>query len=114
VVGDSGRAATQEIRLTTIDEFAAEEGLRRLDFIKADVEGWELRVLLGGARSIRRHRPTLMIEFDAPHLPRAGDTLEAAWDTLLSWGYRPWLWLGAGDLEPIPGPRSGDAFWLPE
>ena len=112
--GDSGRAATQEVRLTTIDAFAAEEGLGRLDFIKADVEGWELRMLIGGARTIGRYRPTLMIELDATHLPRAGDTLEGAWDTLLSWDYKPWLWLGAEDLEPIPGPRSGDAFWLPD
>ncbi|MCH7485608.1 MAG: FkbM family methyltransferase [Proteobacteria bacterium] len=115
VGGNSGRAAaTQEVRLTTIDAFAAKEGMERLDFIKADVEGWELRMLMGGAETIGRHRPTLMIELDATHLPRAGDTLEGAWDTLLSWGYRPWLWLGAEDLEPIPGPRSGDAFWLPD
>ena len=113
--GDSGRAVVaQEVRITTIDAFAAGEGMERLDFIKADVEGWELRMLLGGARTIGRTRPALLIELEATHLPRAGDTLEGAWDTLLSWGYRPWLWLGAEDLEPIPGPRSGDAFWLPE
>ena len=111
----TGRAfVAQEVRLTTIDAFAAKEGLERLDFIKADVEGWELRMLLGGARTIERTRPALMIELEATHLPRAGDTLEGAWDTLLSWEYRPWLWLGGEDLEPIPGPRSGDAFWLPE
>ena len=115
VGGDMGRSTvTQEVRITTIDAFAAEEGVERLDFIKADVEGWELRMLLGGARTIGRTRPVLMIELEATHLPRAGDTLEGAWDTLLSWGYKPWLWLGGEELESIPGPRSGDAFWLPE
>lgn len=115
VGGDSGRTTVaQEVRITTIDAFAAEAGIGRLDFIKADVEGWELRMLMGGARTIERHRPALMIELDASHLARAGDTLEGAWETLLSWGYKPWLWLGGEDLEPIPGPRSGDAFWLPD
>ena len=113
--GDSGRSTVaQEVNITTIDAFAAGEGIEKLDFIKADVEGWELRMLLGGMKTIGRTRPALMIELEDRHLARAGDTLEGAWDTLVSWGYRPWLWLGAEDLEPIPEPRPGDAFWLPE
>lgn len=41
--GDAGRA--EAIALTTLDEFAAAEGLARLDFLKADVEGCEIRLL---------------------------------------------------------------------
>ncbi len=97
------------------------EGLEVADIFRAQGTAW--RKANAGHPSLGQHkamsaiertRPTLMIELDATHLPRAGDTLEGAWDTLLSWGYKPWLWLGLEDLEPIPGPRSGDAFWLPD
>jgi len=35
---------------TTLDTFAEGQELERLDFINADVEGWELRALKGGPR----------------------------------------------------------------
>ncbi|GAB2890882.1 hypothetical protein GCM10027046_19510 [Uliginosibacterium flavum] len=34
----------------------------RIDFIKIDVEGMELDVLLGGKKSIARHKPIMMVE----------------------------------------------------
>jgi len=37
-------------------------GLRRLDFIKIDIEGMEMEALLGAAGSIERHRPQMLIE----------------------------------------------------
>jgi hypothetical protein len=44
-------AVAQEIvALATIDEVVKTLGLERLDFMKADIEGWELR-LLRGARA---------------------------------------------------------------
>jgi len=102
----------QSVEVTTIDRFAAEAGLARLDFIKADIEGWELRMLKGGAETIRRHRPVMMIELVDRHLARAGDTLAAAWRTLTGWDYRPHVPAGA-TLERVDEPRDADIFWLP-
>jgi hypothetical protein len=45
----AGSYHQEEVPVTTIDRFAADEGLQRLDFIKMDVQGWEMRILEGGA-----------------------------------------------------------------
>lgn len=49
------------IPVTSIDDVVAELGLTRLDYIKMDVEGAEVRALRGAAQSIRRFRPQLAI-----------------------------------------------------
>lgn len=47
---------------TTLDHFVADHGVERIDFLKCDVEGAELRVLKGGAKTLERFRPAVMIE----------------------------------------------------
>jgi FkbM family methyltransferase len=54
----------QTTRATTLDEWAAGEGLTRLDLVKIDVEGSEERVLEGGRATIARFRPTLVVELN--------------------------------------------------
>src|SRR6185437_3472168 len=87
---DTGTRATQEqtIRLTTMDGFAAERGLTRLDFIKADVEGWELHALKGGVRTLSTFKPALFLEVVASSLARAGARPDDVWTLLGPLGYR--------------------------
>ncbi|MGE0256238.1 MAG: FkbM family methyltransferase [Alphaproteobacteria bacterium] len=84
--GDAGRAET--IAITTLDAFAAAEGLSRLDFLKADVEGWEIRLLAGGRDTLARFRPALLLELVGASLARAGDRPGDAWALLSPLGYR--------------------------
>ena len=104
----------EEVALTTIDDFATEAGLKRLDFIKMDVEGWEYRILLGGTKTIQRYRPIMMIELVGQQLSRAGDSLEEAWALLQSWGYHQEVFIDAQTLSPSETPLEGDSFWLPD
>jgi FkbM family methyltransferase len=46
------------VRKVALDEFS----LPRVDLIKIDVEGMEMEVLAGAARSIERHHPIMLIE----------------------------------------------------
>jgi FkbM family methyltransferase len=48
------------IRVTTIDRWVGETG-HRVDFIKADLEGYETKVLKGAAETIRRYGPRIAI-----------------------------------------------------
>ena len=47
-----------ECDLITLDSF----GLEQVDWIKVDVEGYEMQVLEGGRETIRRNRPWLLLE----------------------------------------------------
>lgn len=40
---------TEQISVTTIDKYVSEQAIRRIDFLKIDTEGVDLKVLLGGS-----------------------------------------------------------------
>lgn len=110
----SGRPVfEQDITLTTLDAFVAQHRLERLDFLKADIEGWELRMLEGAAATLRRFRPPILIELIDHLLARAGDDRARAWGFLGGLGYRPYVEQDGGTLAPIDAPRDGDIWWLP-
>ena len=50
-----------------LDDFVAERGIERVDFIKMDIEGAEQEAIEGGAETIRRFRPKLALS--AYHKP---------------------------------------------
>jgi len=52
---------SEKIEVTTIDEFVAENELDRIDFIKADIEGFERNMLMGAKETLRRFSPKLAI-----------------------------------------------------
>jgi len=54
------------VDLVTLDDFCREEDVRP-DFIKVDVEGFELEVLRGAERLLRDARPMLMVEIQVAH-----------------------------------------------
>lgn len=56
--------------VTSLDVFVAEHGLTRLDFVKADIEGAEGRLIAGAANTLRTLRPILMLELEDRHLSR--------------------------------------------
>jgi len=97
--GADGATFEQTVNLTTLDAFAAQQDFSRLDLIKADIEGWEMRALKGGQHTLTRFRPTLYLEIDGALLARAGDSPEALFDWLRALGYRGF---STPDLTPAP------------
>src|SRR5581483_676345 len=65
-------AGTATVAATRFDTWAAAIGLDRLDFLKLDVEGSELTVLAGAEATIRRFRPTAVVECNPVALRRFG------------------------------------------
>lgn len=82
------------VDVRTIDSFV----MRECDFIKIDVEGYELRVLKGAEQTIARFHPKMLIELNEGALNRQGtNQLEVcAW--LQAHGYK-W-WPVQGNLAP--------------
>jgi FkbM family methyltransferase len=97
--GAEGATLDQTVNLTTLDTFATLKELSRLDLIKADIEGWEMRALKGGQHTLTRFRPTLYLEIDGALLARAGDSPEALFDWLRALGYRGF---STPNLRPAP------------
>jgi hypothetical protein len=69
---------------TTLDRFIFEHKLKKIDFIKLDVDGNELEVLKGARESIRLHQPRIILEL-APYVydknPKDfAEMLEFLWD----------------------------------
>jgi FkbM family methyltransferase len=108
---DDGRRPVRRetVPLTTLDDFVRETDIDRLDFIKVDLEGWEVRLLLGARQSLARFRPVLLVELVEVHLARAGNRAQQAWEILAPLGYRARK-LGAAELA-VDG-FAGDADYL--
>ncbi len=67
--GDSTRAvqATYSVPQVTLDSFAAQRGINAVDFVKIDVEGYDLHVLEGATRLLTEERVAMfMFEYNAP------------------------------------------------
>ncbi|GIU76483.1 MAG: hypothetical protein KatS3mg004_3570 [Bryobacteraceae bacterium] len=60
-VAEDARGETETVELTTIDDLVTQLGLERLDAIKMDIEGAEVRALRGARRTIQRFRPQLAV-----------------------------------------------------
>jgi FkbM family methyltransferase len=74
---DNNRPTYQEtISLITLDNYIADQNISHVDFIKADIEGWELRMLTGAKNTLIQHKPTLFLEINDLFLSRAGDSAQ--------------------------------------
>ena len=52
-------------KVTTLDEFVIENKLTRLDLVKIDVEGFEVRVFAGMRQTIAKFNPKIIFEFNS-------------------------------------------------
>lgn len=73
----------------------------RLNGIKVDAEGFELKVLKGAEKTLAKFKPWLVLEFNAGAL-RLNDTSA---DEIIKWlsdrGYRAFKEVGSGDLKDV-------------
>ena len=63
---------TEIIRMETMDAMVAQHNIEKLDFVRCDVEGAELKVLQGGVETIKNYRPIFLMEVHPPMLPMFG------------------------------------------
>ena len=46
----------------SLDEYVSENSIKELDLLKVDVEGFEPKVIEGAMKTIKKFRPTILIE----------------------------------------------------
>jgi FkbM family methyltransferase len=81
-----------DVEVETLDRLVEREGLRRLDFVKIDVEGGELAVLRGGGATIDKFRPALLLEIEERHISRYQHTAADVVAELTRRGYTMNIW----------------------
>jgi FkbM family methyltransferase len=84
----SGNTNTDEVSAIMLDHFVEEHKLNKVDFIKIDVEGFEVNVVKGGLMTIKKFRPVLFVEVDESNLKRQGSSAMELESLILSCGYK--------------------------
>lgn len=98
-------------KFTTLDDFAQDAGLARLDCVKIDVDGFDLEVLRGAAKTLTRFDPWVIVELNHA-LATRGQSVGEALLWLAGQGYTEALVLdeenlllrrGAASVAAVPG-----------
>lgn len=91
------------VDVVTLDEFCADREIVTVDYLKLDVEGFELQALQGARDLLAHHRiGALSFEFGLNHIGR--NTFREFWDLLSGFGYKISLMKrgdGGYDTRPI-------------
>lgn len=76
------------IKLTTLDTYFSEKKLKKIDFIKMDIEGAEIEALKGGKQTLSEHYPTLHLEVNSQLLKNFKQEPADLLDFLKTIGYK--------------------------
>jgi hypothetical protein len=93
------------VQQITVDSFVAHRKLARVDWIKCDVEGAELYVLLGAQATLRRFHPTLLLEIEERWTARYGYQASEVFDAVRNLGYTKYHCF-THDGQVLPGTWS--------
>lgn len=85
--------------MTTLDYYMEKSNHPRVDWIKVDVEGGEVQVLEGGAETIRRFRPKMLVECHQFVDPSLKDRVMALLSSLVpGYEFKPVVYHGVVEL----------------
>ena len=103
--------STESVTVERLDDYVFQTDPT---FIKADIEGYEGRMLVGAEQLIKRSRPSLLLEMSDEHFKRAHDTFNGVKDWLINQDYKSFVmvnnkFLVEDDLNSV---SSTDAFWI--
>lgn len=95
----------ESIVIETLDSYE----LRKLDFLKIDVDGHDVSAIRGSLETLKRHKPVVLAEFCERVLKPYGTSAQELGDLFLSCGYANAIDLGTGmtaDLRRLPSEIS--------
>lgn len=74
-------------RTMSLDEYVREQNLKSVDFIKADIEGFEMLLLRGAENTISRFHPAMLIEINPGAFGRCNSNAGEVIQWLVAHGY---------------------------
>lgn len=72
---------------TTLDSFAEKKGINKIDFIKMDIQGSELDLILGAEKTIKKFKPVILLEIDRNSIKNTNYSVKEIWNILTDLGY---------------------------
>lgn len=69
--GNEARQVSEAISLVRLDDYIQDKNIGRVDIIKIDIEGAEIKALNGAKGTLIRLRPLVLMELDLDNLSRA-------------------------------------------
>ena len=118
VVGDAGHSTGSEekeyhnISVRTLDE-VLRDSLHPVTFVKCDVEGHELAVLLGSRTVLERWSPAWLVEV-AGNPQAEGSSAATLFDLMRKAGYESWIFSDGRLRRSVPGEKWLNYFFLKE
>lgn len=79
--------STDGARIATLDSYVEQQGIRRVDFVKLDVDGHECAVLDGAAETLKQFKPIIAFEIAPYALEEHGTSLADLLGGLRQHGY---------------------------
>jgi FkbM family methyltransferase len=89
------------VPVISLDEFVSEHQIAPIDFIKIDVEGFEVQVLNGAQKILEQFRPILVFEYSVENIAAQGGKIEEVLDRLIGMNYKIRTKEGISDKETI-------------
>lgn len=83
-----GKPRAEKISLITLDSYVKKQNIKRIDFIKCNVEGSEYIVFQGAKETLKKFKPPIMFEITKGYSEIFGYTREQLLDYLASFGYK--------------------------
>jgi FkbM family methyltransferase len=105
---------TETVPILTVDGIVARYELQDLHLLKADIEGWEMKLLRGAEKTIHRFHPAIYLELVSELLENSGDSLDGVWDFLEGHGYSGFRFTAQGRLSPTGRGSEGDVVFMPK
>ena len=107
-VPENFSGSRENVQVTDIDSWMAENNLPDVHLIKIDVEGAEMDVLTGMTQLLLRSRPILFVEVIAAQLAVFGQSPAILFGFLREKGYTAFLPGPAGSLSPLENVVEAD------
>jgi FkbM family methyltransferase len=108
-LGSTDDQDSEMVEQITLDAFVEQKELKRVDFVKVDIEGCEERFIVGGSKTFQHFKPLLLIELNPAALKSFGSSVESLVSKLRAFGYELFE-LGWSGLSPLTHIPQGEAY----
>ena len=103
---------TEKIEVIPFDQFVDQNDLKRCDFIKLDIEGYEIDFLKGARQSIKKFRPIIYGEFSNYYINLFNQDMKEVWQLCHELSYNIYAPINKRDLTKFT--RINEHYGLPE